>query len=115
MTASLTPVPAILAIVPGSRYEQDGAQASSLLETTCREQEGRFHTLLLLNDYLVRRHSGRKHQLIEAEERSLRDLYEAVWTELATAFAQPIVDNARQRVEEIVQAECWIPKQSSLF
>ena len=117
MTTATTPIqaPATLATLPRSRYEQDGAQASSLFETTCSEQQGRFHTLLLLDDYLTRRHSGRKHQLIETEERSLRDLYEAVWGELGIAFPQNLVDDARQIVEAFVKVACCTPKQITLF
>jgi hypothetical protein len=115
MTSPVTSFSTILAILPGSRYEQDGAQASSLLETTCQEQQGRFHTLLLLDDYLVRQHSGRKHQLIEAEERTLRELYEAVWVELGTAFSEAVVNASRQQVEAAVKASSFLPAQIALF
>ena len=117
MTTATTPIqtPATLAVLPGSRYKQDGAKASSPFETTCSEQQDRFHTLLLLDDYLTRRHSGPKHQLIEAEERSLRDLYEAVWGELGIAFPQNVVDDARQKVEAFVRAAFCTPKQIALF
>jgi hypothetical protein len=89
-------------LLPGGRYQEDEANASALLKQTCLEQHGRLHTLFLLDQYLARTHSARKHRLIAQEKRSLADLYEAVWSELRLAFPQNVVDSVRQLIETSV-------------
>jgi hypothetical protein len=85
--------------LPGGRYRKADANASALLKQTCLEQQSRRHTLFLLDQYLARTNSGRKHRIIAQEKRSLAELYEAVWGELRLAFPQDVVDSVRQLIE----------------
>jgi hypothetical protein len=53
-----------------------------LLAATCWEQQGRFHTLQLLREYLSGC-AGRRHQIVASEIKALQELYDATWCELA--------------------------------
>ncbi len=112
---SLLAVTRRISLLPGSSYQEDEDCASSLLQQTCIEQEWRLHTLFLLDDYLSRKHGGRKYELIQSERRMLHELYEAVWAELGLAFRQDIVAALQAAVESSVGANCAVSPQYALF
>ena len=88
-------VPSILRDSP---YANDRDHSRSLLAAACSEQQGRFHTLQLLTEYLGCC-AGRKRQIVESEMKALRELYEATWYELACTFPAKLVRWARAAVE----------------
>ena len=85
-------------LLPGSPYQADENDASSLLRQTCAEQEGQLHTLALLSAYLALASAGRKRQVLADEMNMLRELVEAVWCELGCAFPDRVVQTARTAV-----------------
>lgn len=95
---------AVPPILRDSRYESDSEYSLHLLAATCSEQEGRLDMLKLLSDYLASGAGGRKRQLAAKELQALRDLYEAVWSELGCAFSDPVVRSAREAIEH--EAHC---------
>jgi hypothetical protein len=85
-------------ILRDSPYTNDRGHFLNLLASVCSEQQGRFHTLQLLSEYLAAR-AGRKHQVAASEMKALRELYEATWCELNCAFPAELVRWAKAAVE----------------
>lgn len=86
-------------IFRNSLYAKDRRHSLGLLAAVCSEQQGRFHTLQLLSDYLASR-TGRKRQAAASEMKALRDLHESTWCELSFAFPAELVRWARAAVEQ---------------
>ncbi len=100
MSASLDTGPEFLhPVLLDCNRQGDEDFSSSLLRQTCLEQQSRLHTLMLLSDYLLSTPGSRKQQLLAAEWKALRELYESVWEELSSAFEEPVVSDARAAVE----------------
>lgn len=85
---------------PASPYANDRDHSLSLLAATCLEQQGRFHTLQLLTEYLGCC-AGRKRQIVAAEIKALQESYEATWCELACAFPVKLIRWSRAAVEHV--------------
>jgi hypothetical protein len=102
---SAPPVPLVCGQLPvaplilrDSPYANGRGHSLHLLAATCSEQQGRFHTLQLLSEY-VAFCAGRKRQIVAAEIKALQELYDATWCELGCAFPAGLVRRARAAVE----------------
>jgi hypothetical protein len=82
-------------ILRGGPYVSDCNHSFHLLAAVCLEQQGRFHALQLLTEYLARC-AGR--QIVDSEIKALWEFYEANWCELASAFPAKLVRWARAAV-----------------
>jgi hypothetical protein len=85
-------------ILRGGPYVNDCNHSVHLLAAVCFEQQGRFHALQLLTEYLARC-AGRKRQIVDSEIKALWEFYEATWCELASAFPAKLVRSAKAAVE----------------
>jgi hypothetical protein len=85
-------------ILRDSPYANDRHHSLSLLAATCLEQQGRFHTLQLLTEYLGHC-AGWKREIVAAEIKALQEIYDATWCELGCAFPAGLVRRARAAVE----------------
>lgn len=92
-------------------YANDRDHSLSLLAATCSEQQGRFHTLQLLTEYLAGC-AGRKRQIVTSEIKTLQELYESTWSELSWAFPAGLIRRARSAVEMGAAAGLSSPERS---